>query len=525
MTRPTIENSGGVVRDARTVTTWNLVSRLTGFGRVIVVGGALGATRLGDTYQAANQVSNLLFEFLAAGTLSAVLVPGLVTRMVGGDRSKAEAFAGALLARALVILGAVAVVGAIAARPIMHAVLSGNDTSSRGAQVRLGAFLLLFVMPQLLLYAWGAVVTAMLNASGHFAAGAAAPVANNLFVMAAVGAFWVREARGLELGHVDRLLLAGGVFGGVLCMTLIPAVMAARLGLSIRPRWTIDERLGGSLRQVGWATLVVVPAQLFLFGAIVVSGRVPGGVMACQVGFTLFLLPHALLGHPLTTVLFPRIARSCASEDHVAAQRDSERGLRVLLVLTAPAAALLVALAPWLVTAISFGALAQGAGPAVVAAVLAGYGFGLSAYSWSLFVTRIAYATSDVRTPGLAAVAGGVVGGAVLLFALSAEGTALLFRVGLAHSAMVTATVALIFVSLWRRQVVALSVRDTLVTILAAGAGGLAGRLVADLLHAGSGRVASLSVAAAAGAVGLVVYVAGLWVAGLRWAALRAQMS
>jgi putative peptidoglycan lipid II flippase len=494
-----------IARDTGTVTSWNLVSRLTGFARVVVVGGALGATRLGDTYQAANQVSNILFEFLAAGTLSAVLVPGLVARLADGGRARAEAFAGALLARAIAVLGVIAVLGMVLARPIMRALLSGNDTASRNAQVRLGAFLLFFVLPQLVLYAWGAVVTAVLHSEGRFAAAAAAPVANNVVVTVTLGLFWARGATGLDLGVSDRLLLGGGVLAGVLCMTLVPVVAARRAAISLAPRWHTDDGLKESLRDALWASMVVVPAQLFLLGSLVVAGRVAGGVIACQIAFTVFLLPHALLGHPLATVLYPRVARSWAEGDEAAARNDADRGLHALLLMTAPAAALLVALARPGIRAIAVGALTRHAGVTFVAAALMGYGVGLVAYSWSLFLTRVSYATGDVRSPGLAALVGGAMGGVSLVIAAHGHGTALLYRVGLAHSVMVVVTVSGVLVVLVRRAVVDVDVGRWLGLAAAAAGSGIAARLMSDAVG-GAGRVGAVASVVAGVAVGVGVF-------------------
>ena len=53
-------------------------SRSIGFVRVLVVAAVLGTTYLGNAYQSTNSVSNVLFELIAAGALSAVLVPTFV---------------------------------------------------------------------------------------------------------------------------------------------------------------------------------------------------------------------------------------------------------------------------------------------------------------------------------------------------------------------------------------------------------------------------------------------------------------
>jgi len=46
-------------------------SRVIGFARVLAIAAILGTTYLGNTFTSSNYVSNVLFELLAAGALSA----------------------------------------------------------------------------------------------------------------------------------------------------------------------------------------------------------------------------------------------------------------------------------------------------------------------------------------------------------------------------------------------------------------------------------------------------------------------
>ena len=72
-------------------------SRLIGFARILVIAAVLGTTYLGNAYQSSNAVSNVLFELLAAGALSAVLVPTFVTHLDRGNEDEAERLAGRIL--------------------------------------------------------------------------------------------------------------------------------------------------------------------------------------------------------------------------------------------------------------------------------------------------------------------------------------------------------------------------------------------------------------------------------------------
>src|SRR5205807_9748250 len=181
-----------LLRSAATITAWNAVSRVSGFVRVLAVGAAVGTTFLGNTYQSANLVSNVLFDVVAAGLLSAPLVPVFVSLLDRRRHQDAERLAGSVLSLSLVGLGGVVVVGVIARAGIMRLLTADvHDAAVRAAEVRLGAFLLWFFLPQVVLYGVGALATAVLHATHRFAAASAAPVANNVVVTATMVAFAV----------------------------------------------------------------------------------------------------------------------------------------------------------------------------------------------------------------------------------------------------------------------------------------------------------------------------------------------
>ena len=93
-------------RATAAMTVLTAVSRLTGFVRIVVVAAVLGTTFLGNTYESANTVPNLLFELIAAGVLQAVLIPTLVSLLDRGDRTEAEHVAGSVLGLSCLILAA-----------------------------------------------------------------------------------------------------------------------------------------------------------------------------------------------------------------------------------------------------------------------------------------------------------------------------------------------------------------------------------------------------------------------------------
>jgi putative peptidoglycan lipid II flippase len=503
----------GRVAGAGVITAGNLASRLTGFLRVLAVGAVLGTTFAGNTYQSANLVSNILFELLAAGLLSSVLVPPFVRLLEKGDRAGAERLAGAVLGLALVGLGAVTALGLVLRPAIMRLLtVEVTDPAVRDQEVALGSFLLVLFLPQVLLYAVGAVATGLLHGSRRFGAPAFAPVANNLLVIATMAVFWAAHGSGpgLDLSTGDRLILGLGTTAGVLAMTLVPVIALWRSGLRLRPRWDLSAP---GLRHLGrdglWAAGMVALSQVLLVTTLVLANRVEGGVVAYHIAFQVFLLPFALLAHPVLTALYPPLASAASARQWSRFAGVLRRGSATLAFLTLPAAALLIVLAEPTLRVLRIGAL-DAAGADLVAELLAAYAVGLIGYAGFQFLVRAWYAAGDTRTPTVVALAVAAGGSAVMVagYAL-AEGDGRLAALGYGHSAAFLAGAAALAVLLRCRVEERWPIASSLARSLgcAVVAGAVASVLVA--VFPDGGRTASAVTVVIAGGVGAAVYLVG----------------
>jgi len=446
-------------RATAVITFWNLVSRLTGFARVVAVSAALGITRLGDTYQSANEVSNIMFELLAGGILYAVLVPTFVALLDKGRRRQAADLAGALLGRMLIVLVVLVVIAGFAGPWIMRLFTIGAGSADiRSRQIEVGSFLLWFFLPQLLLYAVGAVATALLQADRRFVAAAVAPVFNNVVVMVTMGLFALtadtRVADTLHLTTGQKLVLGAGTSAGVLLMVLVPVLAARRAGLAGRPglRTGAPDGLASLARKGVWGAGHVGLNEVLIFVTYVLASRVGGGQAAFQVAFTFFLLPHAILGNPIFTALFPRLSTHAARDDRDQFCRDLAFGLRTTIVMILPAGGLLAVLAlPGLTVLRGFGQF-DARGVVLVAEVLAAYSFGLLGYTAFFLLTRASYALDDARTPTMVNL--GVTVGAIVGMAAASSlvtGNAKVVVLGLVHAVAVSGGSLVLLSRLHRR--------------------------------------------------------------------------
>ncbi len=405
--------SPGLARSTVTMTALTGVSRATGLIRNLVVVGVLGYSVLGDTYSATNNVPNILFELVAAGTLQAVLIPSLVRSMDRGKKEDAERLAASVLGMTLVALGTLAVVGMALAPVIARGIFSGADPADRADKVRLGTVFLLIFLPQVAMYAVGMVGTGILNAHDRFAIPAIAPAVNNVIVCTAYLLFAFSRhgaAPSLDLSAVQVALLAGGTTLGVVGFSALPLLAARRTGFRIRVSFDRhDPELRRVLRMGAWAAGFLATTQLLTLTEIILSGKVKGGVVALALGWTLFLLPYALFAQPVFTALFPTLSRQLHREDHAGFARSTESGAELIALFVIPVAIAFVAIAPAVARGLSFGPTAA-AGSANLARVVVGFAPGIIGYGLLGFFARVLYARDDARTPTIVNLAAGIVG-------------------------------------------------------------------------------------------------------------------
>lgn len=387
-----------------------MASRGTGFLRTVVVAAAIGLT-VGDSYNVANTIPNIIYDLLLGGLLTSVVVP-LLVQAAHDDGDGGEAYAERLTTIVLALLSVVAVVGVVLAPEIIA--LYGKDLHPD--QRDLATTFARFFLPQVLFYGLGAVFGAILNTRGSFAAPMWAPVLNNVVVIAA-GALFLAMTHGTpDPGHLGRartLVLAVGTTGGIVLQTvaLLPALRA--VGFRFRLRW---DWAGAGLRAAGpfagWILAYVVTNQVGYYVIVRLAtsaGRAQGahgsGYSPYTYAFILFSLPYAVIAVSVVTALFPRMSRSAVAGDRPGVASALATGLTTSAVLLAPATVALVALGPLLATVVFAHGNIGLSGARLIGGALAGFGIGLVPFSAFQVQLRAFLALRDSRTPALVNVA------------------------------------------------------------------------------------------------------------------------
>ena len=250
------------------------------------------------------------------------------------------------------------------------------------------------------------VATSVLNAHDRFALPVFAPALNNVVVTASYGLFWLLPRT------------AGPVAAPVRAprSSCSPAAPRSAWSRSARCRAspssaatsgsgpTSTATIPRSAASVAWARgprCSSPSPSCCCVVVLVLANRVEGGVVAYQVGFTFFLLPHALFALPVLTASFPTLSRQAAAQRLGRVQPLDRAGHPGHRVLRAAGGGRPHRAGRLLARSVLFGQTGR-AGAAQVAGVLVGLRPGpVRLRACSCSSAGCIYARDDTRTPAL----------------------------------------------------------------------------------------------------------------------------
>lgn len=490
-----------------------LGARVVGFARSLVFSKTVGDTCLGDVYNAANQLPNVLFEVVAGGVLAGVVIPVVARHVGAGRRPETERTVSALLTWTLLVLSVVVLVTLLGVGVYARAYAKRDCTGSADV---LAALLTMFV-PQLWFYGVAVVSAGVLQAHHRFLAAAAAPLVSSAVVMAAYLVFAALNGPPTadDLGGIQTAalrVLGLGTTAGVLALALGTVWPLARSGLRLRPRLRFaagDAAVIGALAGAGVVGLILQQLSVLVLSFSAQRTADPGALTRFTWANAVYLLPYAVLAAPLLQVVFPRLAT--AAEQGAAEVAAVLRTYAPLLgVLGWLGASVLIATA---VPVARVFVLGPGSGrTAALAAPIAAFAPAVPGFALLGLATRALLAQHRAWPAGVAtATAWGTVIGAVLVV-----------RVLVAPASLVTALAGSVSLGMivgalvgWLALIRTLPTAATgLGPALLAGAAAAAPAAAAGALlarpAAGLGLIAALALSFAVGALSTAVFAAVL---------------
>ena len=375
-----------------------LVSRLTGFIRIVLLAAILGAA-LSSTFTVANQLPNLIAALVLEATFTAIFVP-ILTRAERDDPDGGTAFVRRLVTLATTLLLVTTVLSVVAA-PLLVRLMLGDDPQVNEPLTTAFAYLLL---PQVVFYGLSSVFMAILNTRNVFGAPAWAPVVNNVVAIATLGVYLLVPGElsvdPVEMGNAKLLVLGIGTTLGVFAQTAVLLAAIRREKISLRPMWGIDDRLKRFATMASAMVLYVLISQVGLVvGNQIASTAAASGPAIYNYTWLVLMLPFGIIGVTVLTVVMPRLSRNAAADDTPAVLADLSLATRLTMVTLIPIVAFMTVSG----TAIGSALFAYGNFGEVDANYL-GVSIALSAftlipYALVLLQLRVFYAREQPWTP------------------------------------------------------------------------------------------------------------------------------
>lgn len=301
-----------LLRAAATISSYTLLSRITGLVRDVLIARAFGAGSLTDAFWVAFRIPNLLRRLFAEGAFSQAFVPILGevrNRHAPEDTRRLLDHVASLLTFALM---AVTAVGVIAAPWVVSAMGSGLRGAERAADFQAAVWMTRVMFPYILCMSLVAFASGVLNTWRHFGVPAFTPVLLNLSMIAA--SLWLAPHLDVPLYALALGVMAGGVaqlamqFAALARLGLCP-----RIGTGLRAAWA-DPYVRRILRQMLPAIVGVSVAQVsLLINTNIATWLAPGSVTWLSFADRLMEFPTALLGIALSTVLLPNLSQAHAA--------------------------------------------------------------------------------------------------------------------------------------------------------------------------------------------------------------------
>lgn len=504
-----------VARDAGTVGVATLLSRVLGLVRDQVMAAMFGAGFASDAFNTAFRVPNLLRDLFAEGAMSASFIPTFTEYDRRRGAEEAWALGRQLMMTLLVVLLGLCAIG-WAFAPQFIRMLAGGFATVPG-KLALTGTLFRIMLPFLPFVALAAAAMGMLNARGVFGVPALAPALLNVgMIVFGLALMPVCRRFGLE----PIVAMAFGVVLGALLQFAIQLPSLYRQGFRFRfelPTWHPGVRR---------VALLMIPATIGLAATnvnILVSNNiashlVQGSVTWLYCAFRLMQLPIGIFGVALATVSMPALSRAAVERDLPALKDTLSAAVRLVLLLTVPAAVFLAVLSEPLISLLFEHGRFTAEATAQTAGALVMYCIGLPFFASIGIFTRTFYALGDTRTPMLASLASvtlNVVLNLLLIGPLAGLGLA---HRGLALAASAAAAANLLQLSLYLRgRIGGFDARRILATLARVLAASLAVGVVLWFgLHALGGRWHRGHVRVLATVLGALVAGAGLGGVALR---------
>jgi putative peptidoglycan lipid II flippase len=328
-TPPPASTGGTLLRSATLLSIGNVVSRLLGLIREMVIANIFGPTGLVSAFTVASMVPTMLYDFLIGGMLSAALVPVLSDYTRPERRQELTRLVGALISLMAVTLALVVLLLQVTA-PQVAWLLAGGFEDFDPTLLPLTVQLIRWITPAVWFFSMAGLLTAILYALQRFTFPALATAIYNLGVVIAAP---------LLVDQIGISSLVVGILLGSAAQFSIMAWDVHRAGIRFRVQWSHP-----ALRRIVYLYLPIAAGLVVAQFQVGLDRRLASGTGAESIAWmrsatTLQQLPLGLISVAISLAALPRLSQHFAAHHEDAYRRTLSNGLRMVLILIVPVVA------------------------------------------------------------------------------------------------------------------------------------------------------------------------------------------
>lgn len=382
-----------IARAAGLVTLAFVFSNLAGLLRQILVANAFGTSASMEAFNAANRISETLFNLVAGGALGSAFIPAFTGLLTKDQQQQAWHLASSIGNLILLILTAASLLAAVFAPQLIRYVIAPGFAADP-AKEALTISLTRLMLPSAVIFGLSGLVMGILNSRQRFFIPALTPA------MYQIGMIFGVLVLAPRIGIYG---LAWGVLAGALLHLLLQLPLLFRQGGHYVPTFGLKfPPVRKVARLMGPRLLGVAVVQLnFWINVRLASQQPEGSVTAIQLAFTLMLMPQAAIAQSIATASLPTFSAQVASNQIMEMKKSLSSTLRGILLLSLPASLGLIFLREEIITLLYQRGAFTAESTRLVSWALLWYASGLVAHALVEILARAFYALHDTRTPVL----------------------------------------------------------------------------------------------------------------------------
>jgi putative peptidoglycan lipid II flippase len=324
-------NASRIARAALVLMAGTILSRVLGLGREVTIAHLFGGGADVDAFTIANHVATIVYDLLIAGTVSAALVPTFSEYAEGEKRAELGRVVSTILTVAgLFLLGAIALLELFAA-PLAGFMCSGCSPATSDLALTMTQW----VLPGVLFMGLSGVVMAAHYALGRFRYPAFTSSVFNAAII--FFAFTLGAALGV------KALVVGLVAGAFAMLAMqVPGLRDVRIRPSLDLRHPAVRKIFGLYAPVGLS--VVISSAALVIDRSFASQAGVGAISAMRYATTLIQFAMGFVAAAISLAALPTLSQHFSQGDHEAFNRTLAAGIRMVWVMSLPAAGILLAL-------------------------------------------------------------------------------------------------------------------------------------------------------------------------------------